>query len=136
MWGISERKQSEADRQFLLEFSARLARARDRVYWELALTTPRHGDRPLEIVHIDHTELDVETVCSRNGRVLGRPCLTLLMDAYSRRILALYLTFDSPSYRSLHDGVVGMRPPPRTPPLRSSLSMVAVSSKVFTSRLS
>ncbi len=30
-------------------------------YWELELTTPRHGDRPFEIVHIDHTELDIET---------------------------------------------------------------------------
>ena len=24
--------------------------------------TPRHGDRPFEIGHIDHTELDVEVV--------------------------------------------------------------------------
>jgi transposase InsO family protein len=78
----------------------RAAYAQEDFYWELALTTPRHGDRPFEIVHIDHTELDVETVCIRTGRVLGRPWLTLLMDAYSRRILALYLTFDSPSYRS------------------------------------
>lgn len=27
-------------------------------YWRLDQTTPRHGDRPFEIVHIDHTELD------------------------------------------------------------------------------
>jgi hypothetical protein len=26
-------------------------------YWELDLKTPRHGDRPFEIVHIDHTPL-------------------------------------------------------------------------------
>ena len=39
--------------------------------WELELKTPRHGDRPFEIVHIDHTELDVETVSSRTGRLLG-----------------------------------------------------------------
>ena len=32
--------------------------------------------------------------------MLGRPWLTLLTDAFSRRILALYLTFDPPSYRS------------------------------------
>src|SRR5439155_24183151 len=30
------------------------------VYLELNRTTPRHGDRPFEIGHIDHTELDVE----------------------------------------------------------------------------
>jgi putative transposase len=78
----------------------RAAYAHEDFYWELEPTTPRHGDRPFEIAHIDHTELDVETVCSRTGRVLGRPWLTLLSDAYSRRILALYLTFDAPSYRS------------------------------------
>lgn len=78
----------------------RAAYAHEHFYWELEPTTPRHGDRPFEIAHIDHTELDIETVCSRTGRVLGRPWLTLLSDAYSRRILALYLTFDPPSYRS------------------------------------
>jgi hypothetical protein len=31
-------------------------------YWELDLRTPRHGDRPFEITHIDHTELDVECI--------------------------------------------------------------------------
>jgi transposase InsO family protein len=69
-------------------------------YWELDLTTPRHGDRPFEIAHVDHTELDIELVCSQTGRALGRPWLTLLTDAFSRRTLAFYLTFDAPSYRS------------------------------------
>ena len=78
----------------------RAAYAREDFDWELVLTTPRHGDRPFEIAHIDHTELDIETVGSRTGRVLGRPWLTLLTDAFSRRVLALYLTFDPPSYRS------------------------------------
>jgi transposase InsO family protein len=69
-------------------------------YFELQPTTPRHGDRPFEIGHIDHTELDVEVVCSHTGRPLGRPWLTILTDAFSRRGLSLYLTFDAPSYRS------------------------------------
>ena len=69
-------------------------------YWELEFTTPRHGDRPFEIGHIDHTQLDVELVCSRTGRNLGRPWATFLVDAFSRRLLAVYLTFDRPSYRS------------------------------------
>ena len=69
-------------------------------YFELELTTPRHGDRPFEIGHIDHTELDVEIVCSQTGRPLGRPWMTILTDAFSRRCLAFYLTFDAPSYRS------------------------------------
>lgn len=68
-------------------------------YWNLDLATPRHGDRPFEIVQMDHTELDVECVTA-SGQPLGRPWMTLLTDAYSRRTLAFYLTFDPPSYRS------------------------------------
>lgn len=69
-------------------------------YWELSLTTPRHGERPFHIVHIDHTELDVELVCSMTGQNLGRPWATFLTDAYSRRLLAVSLAYDRPSYRS------------------------------------
>ena len=69
-------------------------------YWELEQRTPRHGDRPFEISHIDHTQADVWVVCSQTGRLLGRPWISLLTDAFSRRILALHLTFDPPSYRS------------------------------------
>jgi transposase InsO family protein len=69
-------------------------------YWELTVQTPRHGDRPFEIAHIDHTELDIMLVCSRTGQVLGRPWLTLLVDAFSRRVLAFTLIYDPPSYRS------------------------------------
>jgi len=69
-------------------------------YWELELTTPRHGDRPWEIVHMDHTELDIELVSARTGRTLGRPWATFMIDAFSRRFLVVYLTFDPPSYRS------------------------------------
>ena len=69
-------------------------------YWELEHTTPRHGDRPWEIAHIDHTQLDIELLSSL-GKPLGRPWATFLVDAYSRRLLAVYLTFDPPSYRSV-----------------------------------
>lgn len=82
-------------------------------YWELEQTTPRHGSRPFEIVHIDHTQLDIELVSSLESLAschiavnkdfrhnLGRPWATFMVDAYSRRILAVYLTFDEPSYRA------------------------------------
>jgi putative transposase len=62
-------------------------------YWELEHTTPQHGDRPWEIAHIDHTQLDIELLSSL-GKPLGRPWATFLVDAYSRRLLAVYLTFD------------------------------------------
>jgi putative transposase len=69
-------------------------------YWHLEITTPRHGERPFEIAHMDHTQLDLEIICSTTRKNLGRPWITFMMDAYSRRILAYYLTFDEPSYRS------------------------------------
>ncbi len=87
-------------RQRLKRQGRRSAYALEPFYFELELKTPRHGDRPFEIGHIDHTELDLEVVCSRTGRVLGRPWMTILIDAYSRRVPAVYLTFDPPSYRS------------------------------------
>ena len=69
-------------------------------YLYLEYHTPVHGDRPFAIVHIDHTLLDIELVAQASGRNLGRPWATFLMDAFSRRLLAVYLTFDPPSYRS------------------------------------
>ncbi len=69
-------------------------------FYELSEQTPRHGDRPFEIAHIDHTELDIELVCSQTGGNLGRPWATFMTDAFSRRLLAVYLSFDPPSYRS------------------------------------
>jgi transposase InsO family protein len=69
-------------------------------YLELTSTMPRHGERPFHIAHLDHTELDVELVCSTTGQNLGRPWATFLTDAYSRRLLAVSLTYEKPSYRS------------------------------------
>ncbi|WP_321845894.1 DDE-type integrase/transposase/recombinase [Paraburkholderia bannensis] len=62
--------------------------------------SPAHGNRPLQYVHIDHTQLDIEVISSKTGKSLGRPWLSLAVDAWSRRIVAIYLTFDSPSYTS------------------------------------
>lgn len=78
----------------------RAAYKHEPVYWELEVNTPRHGQRPFEICHIDHTQLDIELVSSHTSVNLGRPWATFLTDAYSRRILAVYLCFDPPSYRS------------------------------------
>lgn len=79
----------------------RAAYAYEEFYWNLDCNkTPRHGKRPFEILHLDHTELDIELVCSETGKNLGRPWVTFAVDAFSRRILAFYLTFDKPSYKS------------------------------------
>ena len=60
-----------------------------------------HGAYPWDVCLTDHTQCDVELVCSQTGENLGRPWLSILIDGYSRRILAFCLTFDPPSYRTL-----------------------------------
>ncbi len=68
-------------------------------YW-LTQSKARHGDRPWEVGHIDHTEADLELISSKGNIKLGKAWVTFLIDAYTRRILAVYVTFDPPSYRS------------------------------------
>lgn len=58
---------------------------------------PPHGDRAFEKVHVDHTLLDIELVDSATGELLGRPWLTLAIDAYTRRIVGHVLDFTNPS---------------------------------------
>jgi putative transposase len=86
--------------QTLRRKGRRAAYMHEPFYFELQPTTPRHGDRPFEICHIDHTELDLELVDSSTGHNLGRPWATIMTDAFCRRVLAVYITFDPPSYRS------------------------------------
>jgi len=93
-------KQRPAYEQVLKRQGKRAATQLEPWFWELERTTPKHGDRPLEIGHLDHTELDVELVSARTGKPLGRPWASFLTDAFTRRLLAIYLTFDPPSYRS------------------------------------
>ncbi|WP_245602876.1 transposase family protein [Gloeothece verrucosa] len=93
-------KKRRAPEQLSKRYGATIAYNQSSWYWELNASTPRHGDRPGAICHLDHTQLDIELRSSTTGRLLGRPWMTLLTDAYSRRILSVYLTFDPPSYRS------------------------------------
>jgi putative transposase len=69
-------------------------------YWHLDRATPRHGERPFEIGHIDHTQLDLQFVGSRKGEQLDKAWLTVLLDADSRSVLSWVILFDAPSYRS------------------------------------
>lgn len=59
--------------QALKRQGPRVAYQHEPFYWELTQTTPRHGEHPFEIAHIDHTQLDVEVVSAHTNRVLGRP---------------------------------------------------------------
>lgn len=70
-------------------------------YLQLEYKTPRHGSYPFQIVHADHTEVNLELVHSKLRINLGRAWVSFLVDAYSRRILVVYVSFDPPSYRTL-----------------------------------
>jgi transposase InsO family protein len=69
-------------------------------YLVLEYTTPRHGNRPFHIGHIDHTPLPIKIRDRSGKRTLETIWLTLLLDAYSRFVLAIYFSFDPPSYAS------------------------------------
>lgn len=78
----------------------RAAYIHEEFYWRLDTETPRHGERPFDIVHIDHTQLDIELADQVYGTAFERPWLSIMIDAYSRKILAFWISFDEPSYRS------------------------------------
>lgn len=69
-------------------------------YLVLEYTVPRHGNRPFNIGHIDHTPLPIKIRDKTGKLTLQTIWLSLLIDAYSRYVLAIYLSFDPPSYRS------------------------------------
>jgi len=78
----------------------RAAYAQQPHFFSLDQTTPRHGERPFALAHLDHTELDIMLVSSITGKPLAKPWATFLTDAYSRRMLACHLSYEPPSYRS------------------------------------
>lgn len=68
--------------------------------WHLERTSPRHGERPFELAHIDHTLIDLQFVSRRTGEQLGKAWLTVVIDANTRMVLAWRISFEEPSYRS------------------------------------
>jgi transposase InsO family protein len=57
---------------------------------------PAQGDYAMSRVPIDHTTGDLELVDSVTGANLGRPEITLAVDAYSRKILVALALFQKP----------------------------------------
>ncbi len=58
-------------------------------------------ERPLQLVQIDHTKLDVMAVEPETGEVIGRPFITLAHDVRTRMYCGIYLSFDPPSAASV-----------------------------------
>lgn len=55
------------------------------------------ADRPLQIVQVDHTKVDVILVDEKHRLPIGRPWLTLLIDVCTRMVTGYYLSLDPPS---------------------------------------
>jgi putative transposase len=75
---------------------AQLGSKRAKQVWE-----PRPGQlkvqRPLELIQIDHTPVDVQVLTDDRKTVLGRPWLTVAIDVGTRCVLGIYLSMDAPS---------------------------------------
>lgn len=54
-------------------------------------------ERPLQIVQIDHTKVDIMLVDDITRACIGRPWLTLVLDVHTRLVAGLYLSLDPPS---------------------------------------
>ncbi|MGO9431567.1 Mu transposase C-terminal domain-containing protein [Rhodoblastus sp.] len=59
------------------------------------------ASRPLEVIQIDHTRVDVIVVDEETRKPVGRPWITLAVDIFTRMVTGFYLTMDSPSRLSI-----------------------------------
>lgn len=74
----------------------RLGSKRARQHWE-ARPGVRVVERPLDVVQIDHTLVDLMVLSEDRRDVLGRPWLTVAIDLSTRVVLGFYLSMDPPS---------------------------------------
>lgn len=54
------------------------------------------AERPLQVVQIDHTKVDIMLVDDVTRACIGRPWLTLVLDVHTRMVLGLHLSLDAP----------------------------------------
>lgn len=54
-------------------------------------------ERPLQVVQIDHTKVDIMLVDDVTRACIGRPWLTLVLDIHTRIVAGLTLSLDAPS---------------------------------------
>ena len=60
------------------------------------------ASRPLEVVQIDHTEVDLFLVDETTRKAMGvRPWLTLAIDVFTRMVVGFHLSMDKPSRISI-----------------------------------
>ena len=59
------------------------------------------ASHPLDIVQIDHTQIDVMVVDAASRQSMTRPWLTLAIDVHTRMVVGAYLSLDEPSVISV-----------------------------------
>lgn len=84
------RRVNAMDRHRVIEAREGAARARMVTRTTMDGTTARY---PLDVVEVDHTPLNWVVICDRTGLPLGRPLLTVMIDAYSGYLLGFYVSF-------------------------------------------
>jgi putative transposase len=57
--------------------------------------------RPLDVIQMDHTEMDIVVVDPATRLEIGRPFLTIAIDQFSRCILGICVTLEPPSATSV-----------------------------------
>lgn len=111
-WFRKRIKQRSGYQQTLAREGSRAAKQTK--HFRMDTAVPRHGDLPWQDVQIDHTQIDLETIasilsletCNFSSAIqltdigLGRPWATFAVQTNTRRILAVYLTYEEPSVRS------------------------------------
>ena len=75
----------------------------DEVAQEAMKATPGklQVERPLDLVQIDHTQMDIVVVDEETRQFVARPWLTLGIDVFSRMVTGFALSFDPPQRTSV-----------------------------------
>lgn len=92
------RRVQKLDRYRVIE--ARDGAARARMVCRTTMDGPT-AKYPLDSVEVDHTPLNWVVICDRTGLPLGRPLLTVMIDAYSGYVLGFYVSFYGPGLSSV-----------------------------------
>ena len=58
-------------------------------------------EKPLDLVQIDHTQMDIVVVDEETRQFVARPWLTLGIDVFSRMVTGFALSFDPPQRTSV-----------------------------------
>ncbi len=90
-------------RLLLIDQRDRAVRRGDAKAFRAMVPTPGEytAARPLEIVQIDHTQVDIIVVDEQSREEIGRPWITLAVDVLTRMVTGFYLALEPPSVASI-----------------------------------